>query len=92
MEELLTIHNYTEIYVNRKRKKTEDNNYVGTEVSGLTLVSLASSESPTDTTGDQSSSPEKAKSYAEVLKKTCGGSVQNDPPTMVTILQKLLDQ
>lgn len=91
LDDLLTIHHYTNIDVTRKRKKVDDGNDGGIAVSGLTQVSQTSSEVNSSTTAEQTGSqPEKAV-YAEVMKSGTSGN-QARPLDMITILQQQLDQ
>ena len=92
LDELLTIHHYTEIDVNKKRKKIEENTEVGTAVSGLTQVSLTSSGLPS-TGSERKTNPTTGKdSYAAVLKGGKSMTEEAAPPSMITILQQRMDQ
>ena len=91
LDELLTAHHYSEIDVTRKRKKTKDGADGATAVSGLTQVSLASSDKsiPSKNSGKQ------YHSYKDAVTKTPQPppkhGIPDEPPKMITILQQRID-
>ena len=94
LDDLLTIHHYTDIDITRKRKKTEDATEVATAVSGLTQVSRTSTTTPLSTTDFTQTQPTAADSYSAKLTQNIPPTTEPPakPPAMINLLQQRLDQ
>ena len=94
LDDLPTIHHYTDIDINRKRKKTGDTAEVATAVSVLTQISQTSTSTPLSTTDFKQHHQGNTGTYLAKLTQniTPTSDQPEKPPTMIHILQQRLDQ